>query len=261
MTTLGGPNNSPPLPKDIPSSETEYAKLRYAEELQAWLEEWKQQIAKSAAEAALAASREDTRLALSASRVDSALAAEVAAVRSVQDAYIATSQSSLDRALTRVNVVTASISAVTTIYTALLGLVFAAEPAKGQPFSLVAIVPALFLGLALFLVTIYAALFRRSLTVGPLLPTGIGGQIAELRLVTFMRWCFAGVLARSWALHAGIVSFGIGIATLPLPFVHLSGPQQVAILAIGMLLVVATATVNWWKNRKPRNPVSIRDDA
>jgi hypothetical protein len=249
MTTVERPQDIPPLPKDIPSSEIEYAKLRYAEELQAWLEEWKQKVAEVTAEAALIASREDTRTARNASRIDATLAAEVAAVKSVQDAYIATSQSSLDRALTRVNVVTASISAVITIYTALLGLVFAAEPGKGQPLSLVAIVPALFLGLALFLVTIYAAMFKRSLTVGPLLPSGVGGQIAEIRLVTFMRWCFAGVLARSWALHAGIVSFGIGIATLPLPFVRLSGPQQVAILVTGMVVVGATALANWSKNR------------
>src|ERR1700733_2280264 len=169
MATLEGPEASPQVPRGVPPSETEYMKLRYGEELDAWLEQWKQQVAKDAVEAALEASREDTRTALGASRTDAARAVEVASVKSIQDAYLAATQSSLDRALTRVNVVTASIGAVTTIYTGLLALVYAAEPGKGQPLSAVAIVPALFLGLSIFLVTVYAAMFKRSLTVGPLL--------------------------------------------------------------------------------------------
>lgn len=96
----------------------------------------------------------------------------------------------------RVNVVTASIAAVTTIYTSLVALVYAANPGEGKPLTVAAIIPALFLGLALFLVTVYAAMFRKTVTVGPLLPTGMGGQVDETRLVTFMRWTFAGVLAR-----------------------------------------------------------------
>lgn len=249
MTASEGPGRSPDLPQDIPASQLEYAKLRYSEDLQAWLEQWKQRTTKDAVEAALEASREDTETALNAARADTARAAEVASVKSIQDAYVTVTQSSLDRALTRVNVVTASIGAVTTIYTGLLALVYAAEPGKGQPLSPVAIVPALFLGLSLFLVSVYAAMFKRSLTVGSLLPTGIGGQIAETRLVTFMRWCFAGILARSWALHGGIVSLGVGVVTLPLPFVRLTGCQQVTILIVGVVLVGLTVLVTWFKNR------------
>jgi hypothetical protein len=62
-----------------------------------------------------------------------------------------------------------------------------------------------------------------------------------MRLITFMRWSFAGVLERAWALHAGIVSFGVGIATLPLPFISMKGIWQVIILVVGVGVVAITA--------------------
>jgi hypothetical protein len=226
VTTLEGPEPSPLPPKDVPAGGEEYAKLRYTEDLDAWLEKWKQQVSRDAVAAALRASREDTDR-----------ATEVASVKSIQDAYVAVTQSSLDRSLTRVNVVTTSISAIITVYTGLLALVYAAKPGDGKVLTPVAVIPALFLGLALFLVTIYAALFRSSQKEAALLPAGIGGRIAEIRLVTFMRWCFAGVLARSWALHAGLVSLGLGVVTLPVPFIAMKGWQQIAILVVGLALV------------------------
>jgi hypothetical protein len=232
VTAFEGPEPSPLPPKDVPAGEEEYAKLRYTEDLDAWLEKWKQQVSTDAVAAALKASREDTDR-----------AAEVASLKSIQDAYVAVTQSSLDRSLTRVNVITTSISAMITVYTGLLALVYAAKPGDGKVLTPVAVIPALFLGLALFFVTIYSALFRSSLSAATLLPTGIGGRIAEIRLVTFMRWCFAGVLARSWALHAGIVSLGLGVATLPVPFIVMKGWQQIAILIVGLALVGAAGVL------------------
>jgi hypothetical protein len=232
MTALEGPAQSPELPTGITAGQDEYAKLRYNEELEAWLETWKQQVSTDAVAAALKASREDTDR-----------AAETVSVKSIQDAYIAVTQSSLDRSLTRVNVVTTSVSAIITVYTGLLALVYAAKPGNGKVLTPVAVIPALFLGLALLLITVYAALFRGSLKMGTLLPTGMGGQIAEIRLITFMRWCFAGVLARTWALHAGIVSLGFGVATLPMPFINLKGVQQIIILGVGLLAVLIAGAV------------------
>jgi hypothetical protein len=249
VTSLNGPKDAPGLPEKVPASAADYEKLRYTQQLDAWLEEWKQQAASDAARIALEASRADARTARDAARADADRAAEVASLKSVQDAYVAVTQSSLDRALTRVNVVTASITAVTTIYTGLLALVYAAKSGEGRVLTGVAIIPALFLGLALFLVTVYAAMFKRTMSAGTLLPTGIGGQVAEIRLITFMRWCFAGVLARSWALHAGIVSLGIGVATLPVPFVQMPGGLQVTILLAGLVLVAGTAGWTWRKNK------------
>lgn len=120
MRALEGPAPSPELPTAVTAGEEEYAKLRYNEELEAWLETWKQQVSIDAVATALKASREDTDR-----------ATETASVKSIQDAYIAVTQSSLDRSLTRVNVVTTSISAIITVYTGLLALVYAAKPGDG----------------------------------------------------------------------------------------------------------------------------------
>ena len=241
------------LPKDFGATPGDFAKLQYTQELQAWFEKWKQVAANTAVLTALEASRADVQTAHNASRGDADRAAEAALVKSLHDAYISVTQSSIDRSLTRTNVVTASISAVITIYTGLLALVYAAKSGSGRPLTAAAIIPALFLGLALLLVTVYAAMFKNSSSErGPLLPTGVGGQLVEYRLTTFMEWCFATVGARAWALHAGIVSLGWGVVSLPMPFVTLTGKEQAAILIVGLLAVGGTAAVTAYLDRRRR---------
>jgi hypothetical protein len=236
---------------------------QYNEQLSLWLEQNKQALADAATakaltattgatalaltegrvttQMALTATRDDTQTKLDETRADTDRASEEAMLKTIHDTYVEVSKGALDRAMTRVNVVTASIGAVTAIYTSLLGFVYAGTAKDAKPFTPVAVVPMVFLGLGLFLVTVYAAMFKKTLGVGPLLPTGIGGQVAEMRLITFMRWSYAGVLERAWALHGGIVSLGVGVACLPLPFVKLAGWQQIAILVVGLLLVALAA--------------------
>jgi hypothetical protein len=223
----------------------EFEKVKYQAEVDDWKAQRQQGRDNTAAEQKLDDARDDSRV-----------QAERDSVKAVHDAYIATTQSSLDRAMTRMNVVTSSVSAVTTVYTGLLALVYAAEPGKGEHLQAGALIPALFLGLALLLVTIYAAMFRRKTINADLLPSGVGGYAAEYRLVTFMEWCLAGVLARSWALHAGIVSFGLGIATLPLPFLKIKGWVELVILVCGLAVVVLAALLSlglWYESKLLRN--------
>jgi hypothetical protein len=235
---------------------TEYEKTEYAKKLDEWLEARKQTWAIEATLLALENTRTNTQLALDNTRDDAMVTAETASLAAVQAAYVATTQTTLDRVLTRANILTAAVGTIITLYTALLAFIYTkADTATGsdkgvdqQPLQLVGLVPALFLALALFLVTIYAAVLRKKTTVGPFLPTGIGGQIAEARLVTYMNWCFAGVLARRWALHAGITSLGVGIATLPLPFVNTDGLVQGAAFVVGLLAVAGTAAWTQWRS-------------
>ncbi len=149
---------------------------------------------------------------------------------------------------------TASVGTIITLYTGLLAFIYTkAETATGgttgvkiNPLQPVALLPVVFLAAALLLATVYAAVLRKKTTVGPFLPTGIGGQVAEMRLVTYMNWCFAGVLARRWALHAGITSLGIGIATLPLPFTNTGHGFRVTVFVVGTILVLLTAAWTQW---------------
>ena len=258
MSHVQEPGPAPPPPENVTSSEDatpgDFAKLRYSQDLEAWLEKWKQEVSHTVTEAALEASRADTSKALEASRENADRAAEVALVKSLHDAYVAVIKSSVDRSLTRTNIATASIGAVTTIYTGLLALVYAAKPGGGKPLTVAAIIPALFLGLALFLVTIYAAMIRASSSErGALLPSGVGDPLVEYRLNTFMEWCFASVTARTWALHSGIVSLGWGIACLPVPFVSLTAKENFTILIAGLVLVGGTASFTAYRNKKLSN--------
>lgn len=265
LPAVEGPADEPPAAPPDPGGTLGLVKDRYDHELDAWLERWKQQVLKDSVRTTLAAARQDTQkavddkrldtqTALDDARDDAAVAAETALVKSVHDAYVAVTSSSLDRALTRANFVTAAAGTITTVYTATLAFTFGkTDPKTGKvitAFTPAALIPALFLGLALFLVVVYAAMIRKTIAVGPLLPTGVGGQVAELRLITFMKWCFGGVLARRWALHAGIVSFGLGVATLPVPFVDLSPTQHQLIFWVGIgLVVIATGGPVWLWNR------------
>jgi hypothetical protein len=246
---FAGPTGAPNLPEDLPKAEKVAAiTARYERKLDAWLETWKQAAADSAQDIATQVAQEDAEQ-----------TAESALHKAIHDAYVATTQSSLDRALTRMNVVTASVGAIATIYTGLLALVYAAKPGEGEKLSLVGIVPALFLGLSLFLVTVYAAMFRKAHGAMTLLPTGLGGQIAEERLTTFMSWCFGGIWARAWALHAGIVSLGFGLATLPLPFVASPDWLETVIFVGGLLLVLATAAFSSALAKEKGWATAIRD--
>lgn len=261
-----GSASEPELPDGLdetnPGNRADYVKAKFDKRFdlysQARKQAWSDQAATVATDrarldtsTALVATRLDTKAALDASRDDALVAVETASLAAVQAAYIASTQSALDRALTRTNVLTASVGTIITLYTGLLAFIYTkAETATGgetgvntEPLQPVALIPALFLALALFLATVYAAVLRNKTTVGPFLPSGIGGQIAEMRLVTYMNWCFAGVLARRWALHAGITSLGIGVATLPLPFTNTSDTFHWIVLVGGALVVVLTAAL------------------
>jgi len=168
----------------------------------------------------VADARDDTAETLRAARLDADRAAEVALVKSLHDAYVDVTKQSFDRSLKRSESVTTTIGAISGTYTTLLGLVYAVG--DGKPLEPRAVVPVLFLGAALLLASIYAAFLKRGGIQAQLLPSGIGGTVAEDRLRTFLTWTVAGVLQRAWALRSSLVAFGLGIALMPLPFVDVS---------------------------------------
>jgi hypothetical protein len=236
MTGAQDYGSLPPPPAafgDSESNSVDLAKLQYTEQLDAWLERYKQQLSDSA-----------VRAALEATRFDTVRAADTTLVQALHAAYIATSQSAIDRSLTRINVVTASIGAITTIYTGLIALVYAAKSDSGKQLTGTAIIPAVFLALALLLVAVYAAMFKNSTSEGgPLVPSGAGDGLRESRLDTFMNWCFATIGARIWALHAGIISLGFGVVSLPVPFIKLPNGIPLIILIIGLLATVLVGVI------------------
>jgi hypothetical protein len=65
-----------------------------------------------------------------------------------------------------------------------------------------------------------------------------------------MTWAFTGLLNRAWAMNAGIVALGWGVATLPLPFLGLRPAANWAVFVVGLLAIAVMGT--WTKLSKPQ---------
>jgi hypothetical protein len=194
--------------------------------------------------------REDKMVALTEARRDADRTAETALLKAVHDAYIDVTKGSLDRSVSRAQFLTATIGAVSTAYTAFLGVRFAVASNKPAPAR--GLVPVVFLGLALALAALYVAFLSRRAARRRLLPTGIGGVVAEERLKIFMEWTFAGVAARAWALRTGIVAFAVGIAELPLPFISIPSTTENVVVVVGAAVVLAWGAgeaLVWYRQR------------
>jgi len=192
--------------------------------------------------------REDTALAVNVARQDFDLATEVALVKAIHDSYLEVTKASLERSLKRAEFLTATIAAISGTYTTLLGLVYGIGDGQ-TPLPGRGMIPVAFLGAALVFAAFYVAFLRRSVTRRNLLPSGIGGRLSEYRLKTFMDWMFSGVLARAWALRASVVSFGVGVALLPLPFVDITNTTTTLMTVGGAaVLLLWIGGELWWAN-------------
>jgi len=179
--------------------------------------------------------RWDTFLALRHSREDAAAAVEATLLGAVHGGYLTIAQGSLDRAVQRATYVTTAAGAVATLYTGILGLRFT----SGQPsLPTRSLIPALFIGAAVAFSTFYMAFLRGSTRRQELLPSGLGGNIAETRLLDFMEWSFGGVLARAWSLRLSVISLALGLALLPIGFVQLSTSATWALSLAAVALLV-----------------------
>src|SRR4051812_28903252 len=179
---------APPVPKGLGKDTP--AAGRYAKLLEVWVGNWTQRAKERDAARALFEARADTRAKITAdakvvevavanARDDTDDANEFSLVKALHDAYIATTQSSLDRAFTRLNYVTGAVAAVTAIYTTMLGLTYSLPKGNGATLDFSAFIPVVFLGLTQLLVTVYAALFRKQREDISLLPSASDTQMVQ----------------------------------------------------------------------------------
>jgi hypothetical protein len=145
---------------------------------------------------------------------------EAELLKSVHNAYLEVAKGSLDRAIQRATYVTTAASAIGTVYASLLALLFSTDvKSGGTPIKPDALIPAAFLGLSIVFSTAYMAFLQSRSRRRDLLPTGIGGDVAQIRLLTFLEWTFSGVVERAWTLRFAVVSLGLGVLLLAVPFV------------------------------------------
>ncbi|MGW2177716.1 hypothetical protein ACWCXX_06375 [Streptomyces sp. NPDC001732] len=168
-----------------------------------------------------------------------------------RDAYLSAASTSLDRALTRTNILITSAAAVTTAYTALLGLIYSVKDNRAAP--AIAMVPVIFLGASVALAVAYASfLSSHSFKSGDFLPVSKDPDAMRRRLVNFLLWIDTGVSARSWALRGAVVSLGLGLVTLPFGVVAPHGSAAAA--ALSGAFAAACALTAWisaaWRSEK-----------
>ena len=185
---------------------------------------------------------------LNEQREDADIKAETELVKAVHDAYLEVAKASLDRAIQRATFVTTVVTGISALYTGALALVFSLASTPAQPLPPRGVVPLVFLGLGLVFSAFYMAFIRSSQRRRILLPSGIGGEVEQQRLATFMEWTFSGVLARAWALRAAVVCLGLGVVFLPIAFLSVSATWIAVGIGLGAGLLAAwlIGELVWW---------------
>lgn len=154
--------------------------------------------------------------------------------QSIHDAYIDVAKNQLRERLNRAEFIQKTAGAISGVYVAVLGLSFSVKddaplPSKG-------IIPAIFLGLALFLSAVYASFLTESGEMKGPISNGRLGTLQPARLNTFILWTIHPVLKRKYWLQAAVISLGIGVLLLPLPYIAIADWFSFVALVIGLLI-------------------------
>jgi hypothetical protein len=224
-----------PLPKpkpNTPDQQWEVDKLEYQTELNLYLEQKKSELA---GEATQAKAIEDTRTA--------AYANEYATYQEAYKAYIDLAKGQIDRSMQRADFVQKVAAAIATAYAAILALSFSVTSTNAgvTPLPVTGIIPTFFLGLAFVLATVYVAFVTKPAEAVNKAPTGILRIDQDIRRDNFILWATVPAMARVHWLQAAVISLGVGVVCLPLPYISIdtttSWGRVVAVLAIGSIAV------------------------
>ncbi|MEV6416089.1 hypothetical protein [Kribbella sp. NPDC051718] len=177
--------------------------------------------------AVLAADRAEQAAVLAADRAEGKadLDADRASAAAFSDGIIAVAKGGIDRARASAEFVQKGATAIFALYTGALTLAFSVTdnplPARG-------ILPSLFLGFAILLATAYLAFLTRGNKVKD--PADAAGtpQAQLNRTRTFVEWTNTSVLHRAPLLRCAVVALGIGVVSLPAPFLTPPSHQTVA---------------------------------
>jgi hypothetical protein len=177
-----------------------------------------------------------------------AVAAEEELRKQIHQAYLTAAASSLDRLIKRAEHLITAAGAIGSLYAALCGLAYSAKDGMALPVA--AFAPAVLIAFSIVMSCAYLGFIRRrSLGRRPLFAS-IAADSQEQRLVTFLEWIDATVLARAPALRLSIVSLGLGTALLPIPFIsHLRPTAMVVPAAVIAVWILAEALVLLFRKR------------
>lgn len=148
-----------------------------------------------------------------AKRVEDAIIANRA---EVQKNLMTVAAGSIDRSRTGATAVVTASTAITAVYTGLLGYVFGLE---AEPLPARALLSPIFLALSIVLSTGYLAYIVATRRVMPIANSGGWESQTYQRVNLFVRYTKRIVERRVWLLQAAVVALGIGVAYIALPFI------------------------------------------
>lgn len=195
------------------------------------------------AEYAATAGREAAEVAAKAQ----ALAAEDRLREAIHAAYLDVAKSALDRMLKRADLIVTIAAGAGTIYATVLGLAYSAE---SRPISITAVVPAMFLALALAMGAYYSGFVSGGMRRGMPLASGTSAQVQHRRMAEFIRWVNITALERSWALRTAILCLFLGTFTMPVAFISTS---QWILIGLAIASAAAFLIVSWARAHRNRN--------
>ena len=161
---------------------------------------------------------------------------EYAQSQAVNSAYLDVAKEALNRATAKATFVQGAATAISGAYVAILGFSFAI--AQGKPLPRRGILPGFFLGLAIALAAAYVAFITKptNVEVTPSDGTLPGNQ--RQRRNNFVVWARSSVLQRRNLLQASVVSLGVGVGLLPLPYLSIPTWSSVTIGSVALIAVV-----------------------
>jgi hypothetical protein len=230
----------PPLPELSPADpQTEVKKIRYQAEIQAFLS-----ARQAEAEAQNAEQTADIE------RQKAAWAAEYVFAQSVHSAYMDVAKAAVERSRSNAELVQKAAAAISSAYAAVLALSFTMSGDKRVALPARGVAPTLFLGLSIVLATSYVAFLKN----GDSQPDAESSPMLNVwqmnRRNRFIEWVSDYVHARAHLLRGAVISLGLGVFFLPLPYLDI--PTWCAVVAV-LLGVVAVIAVSRRAERGPKS--------
>ena len=164
---------------------------------------------------------------------------EYALRQTAYSAYVDVSKTAIDRAQARAQFVQTAAAAVSTAYVGILAFAYKLDNTNPSvhPLPLQGLLPTVFLGLAIVLVTVYLSyLGRRGVSAGPEAGRSLL-ENQENRLNAFVDWTADLIIPRLYFLHASVASLAVGLGVLPFAFVDLPVNDVLILGAIAAIAV------------------------
>lgn len=158
--------------------------------------------------------------------------------KEIQKAYLDVSKATIDRSIQRADFLQKVAASVVSVYTGILALTYTVDKSKGVALSFTGVIPAFFLGLSFLLSAVYVSFITKSQPIKMQPPDGslMGTELRQRK--AFILWNNTTVLKRAHLLQASVVSLGIAIFFLPIPYLQVPDQLLWILMGIGLGLII-----------------------